>query len=74
MDHIALIDSLTTLEYEIRRSITLREDLEDDAEQPHRESAARCGIAIDQLHAKGDLLGAVQTALRAMQTIRAKQV
>jgi hypothetical protein len=67
MDHIALIDALKTLEYAIRRSITLREDLEDDADAAHRDAASRCGIDIGPLQAKGDLLSAVQKTLRAIQ-------
>ena len=63
----ALIVSLKTLEYDIRRSITLREDLEDDVDPALRGAAARCGISVDNLHSKGDLLTAVQTAVRAAQ-------
>jgi hypothetical protein len=62
-----LIAALTTLEYDIRRSITLREDLEDDADTALRGAAAGCGLAVDNLHSKGDLLNAVQTAVRAAQ-------
>jgi hypothetical protein len=67
MDAIDLIAALKTLEYDIRRSITLREDLEDDAEEVHRDAAARCGIDVVPPQAKGDLLSAVQTTLRALE-------
>lgn len=64
------IDRLTFLEYEIRRSITVREDQEDDAHPWHCKEAERCGIAMHGLTSKGDLLGAVQTAVRAAQSKR----
>ena len=62
-----LIERLTFLEYEIRRSITVREDQEEDAHPWHCQEAERCGIAVDAMMTKGDLLNAVQTASRAAQ-------
>lgn len=62
-----LIERLTFLEYEIRRSITVREDQEEDAQPWHLKEAERCGIAVDRAMTKGDLLNAVQTAVRAAQ-------
>lgn len=56
---------LKKLEYAIRTSIIVREDQEDDADSGHLEEAAQCGINVIATMTKGDLLNAVQTALRA---------
>lgn len=63
----ASIEQLHGLEYAIRKSITVREDQEEDAEPLHLGEAARYGIRGDALTTKGDLLNAVQTALRSAQ-------
>ncbi|MGV3742155.1 MAG: hypothetical protein ACO1NO_07590 [Burkholderiaceae bacterium] len=60
-----LIEQLRKLEYSIRQSITVREDQEEDADPVHTREAERLGIAGAGLVSKGDLLNAVQTALRA---------
>lgn len=62
-----LIEPLKVLEYSIRHSITVREDQEEDALPHHLDEARRLGIASDDASTKGDLLNAVQTALRAAQ-------
>lgn len=62
-----LVERLTFLEYEIRKSITVREDQEEDAQAWHLQEAQRCGIEIHASMSKGDLLNAVQTAARAAQ-------
>lgn len=67
-DDAQLIERLTFLEYEIRRSITVREDQEEDAQPWHCEEAQRCGIAVAGVITKGDLLNAVQTAVRSAQS------
>ena len=61
------IGQLKALEHAIRKSITLREDQDEDADSQHRDEAGRCGIVIEHLDTKGELLNAVQTAVRAMQ-------
>ena len=63
--HEVLIEQLRKLEYSIRQSITVREDQEEDVDPVHRSEAERLGIAGTSLISKGDLLNAVQTALRA---------
>ena len=68
-----MIERLTFLEYEIRRSITVREDQEEDAQSWHVEEAGRCGIAVHAAMSKGDLLNAVQTAARAAQAKAARE-
>lgn len=60
-------ERLKRLEYEIRKSITVREDQEEDVELQHMEEAARCGIPVEDLCTKGDLLNAVQTAVRLIE-------
>ena len=62
-----LIERLKILEYEIRRSLTVREDQEDNVDPQHRDEAERCGIPVEDLHTKGELLNAVQTTVRSMQ-------
>jgi hypothetical protein len=62
-----LIEHLKTLEYEIRKSITVREDQEESVLPQHEEEAKRCGIPVEEFSTKGDLLNAVQTAVRAAQ-------
>lgn len=66
-DVTALTDRLKILEYAIRKSITVREDQDEPADQPHREEAAHCGIPDDNSVTKGDLLTAVQTLVRSLQ-------
>jgi hypothetical protein len=60
-----LIAQLQNLEYEIRRSIPVREDQEDAAEPQHIDAARALDIPLQGDITKGDLLGAVQTQLRA---------
>lgn len=60
-----LQERLTRLEYGIRQSITVREDQEDEVDPAHRQEAELCGIPVQGLDTKGDLLNAVQTAVRA---------
>ena len=68
-DDIAqLIDQLSFLEYEIRRSITVREDQEEDALDSHLKLAEQYGISLQGMTTKGDLLGAVQTVVRAARS------
>ena len=68
-DNIAqLIDQLSFLEYEIRRSITVREDQEEDALDSHLKLADQYGISLQGVFTKGDLLGAVQTAVRVARS------
>lgn len=62
------IDQLSFLEYEIRRSITVREDQEEDALEWQLKEAERCGITLAPMATKGDLLSAVQTAVRAARS------
>ena len=62
------IDQLSFLEYEIRRSITVREDQEEDALEWQLKEAERCGIILAPMATKGDLLSAVQTAVRAARS------
>jgi hypothetical protein len=62
-----LIAQLKNLEYEIRRSITVREDQEDAAEPQHIDVACSLDIQAEAGASKGDLLSAVQTRLRAAQ-------
>jgi hypothetical protein len=61
------IEQLKHLEYEIRRSITVREDQEDTADPQQIDAAHQLGIAADTQSSKGDLLSLVQTHLRAAQ-------
>jgi hypothetical protein len=62
-----LIERLKVLEYDIRKSMTVREDQDEDADPQHRDGAECCGISVEGLHTKGELLNAVQTAVRSMQ-------
>jgi hypothetical protein len=62
-----LIERLKILEYAIRKSLTVREEQEDDADPQHRAEAERCGIPAEDLTTKGELLNAVQTAVRSIQ-------
>jgi signal recognition particle subunit SEC65 len=62
-----LVEHLRTLEYEIRKSITVREDQEENADPQHKLEAKHFGISVNDADTKGDLLNAVQTALRAAQ-------
>tara|TARA_R110001599_G_scaffold64023_5_gene179792 strand:- start:102052 stop:102324 length:273 start_codon:yes stop_codon:yes gene_type:complete len=68
----ALIEQLIALEYAIRQSIAVREDQEDDADASHLDTAKSYGITVtDDMTggiSKGDLLNAVQTELRKLQT------
>lgn len=63
---------LIALEYAIRQSTAVREDQEDDADTCHLETAKNYGINVTNNMAssisKGDLLNAVQTQLRKLQT------
>jgi hypothetical protein len=68
-----LIERLKTLEYEIRKSITVREDQEELVDPQHEEEAKRCGIPVEEFSTKGDLLNAVQTAVRSAQTQAGKK-
>jgi hypothetical protein len=68
-----LIERLKILEYEIRKSITVREDQEELAIPQHEEEAERCGIPVEEFSTKGDLLNVVQTAVRAAQTQAGKK-
>jgi hypothetical protein len=61
------IEQLRALEYEIRKSIVVREDQEDDVDPWLKEKAGQHGLSVEGLNTKGDLLNAVQTALRAAQ-------
>lgn len=63
-----LIEQLIHLEYAIRTSITVREDQDEDADPHHVEAARRYRINPVNGMTKGDLLNAVQTLLRALQT------
>jgi hypothetical protein len=65
------IAQLKNLEYEIRRSITVREDQEDAAEVQHIDAARALRIPLEADITKGDLLNAVQTQLRALRVARA---
>ncbi len=67
-DTLQFIDQLSFLEYEIRRSITVREDQEEDALDSHLKLADQYGISLQGVVTKGDLLGAVQTAVRAARS------
>jgi hypothetical protein len=67
MNDTELIERLQTLEYDIRQSITVRENQEEDLETRHAQEARSCGIRVGGLLTKGDLLNAVQTALRSLQ-------
>jgi hypothetical protein len=58
-------EQLRLLEYAIRRSITVREDQEDPADPELVEAARALGVKVEEEAGKGDLLGAVQTRLRA---------
>ena len=60
-----MIEKLTRLEYAIRSSMTVREDQEDNADPRHLEEAALYDITISAGMTKGDLLGVVQTMVRA---------
>lgn len=62
-----LIEQLSTLEYAIRKSITVREDQDEPADGRHADEARHFGISIDDAMTKGDLLNAVQTLVRATQ-------
>jgi hypothetical protein len=62
-----LVEELQHLEYEIRRSITVREDQEDAADRLQIDAARKLGIAAEPESSKGDLLSLVQTQLRAAQ-------
>ncbi|HEX2604349.1 MAG TPA: hypothetical protein VHL60_06735 [Oxalicibacterium sp.] len=62
-----LVEQLQHLEYEIRRSITVREDQEDAADRQQIDAARELGIAAEPESSKGDLLSLVQTQLRAAQ-------
>lgn len=62
-----LIERLTILEYAIRQSMTVREDQDEPAYGQHSDEAARCGIPVEDLNTKGELLNAVQTLVRATQ-------
>lgn len=68
----ASIEQLIALEYAIRQSTAVREDQEDDADAGHLEAAKNYGINVtDEMTggiSKGDLLNAVQTQLRKLQT------
>lgn len=67
-----LAEKLIALEYAIRQSIAVREDQEDDADTSHLETAKNYAINVTNNMAtsisKGDLLNAVQTQLRKLQT------
>lgn len=67
------IQRLQNLEYEIRKSITVREDQEEDADSRHVDEVSRCGITVPEASTKGDLLNVVQTALRAAQAEASKK-
>jgi len=62
-----LIDRLKILEYEIRKSITVPEEQEENADLQHSDEAERCGIPVEDLNTKGELLNAVQTTVRSTQ-------
>lgn len=68
MDANTLIDQLVALEYVIRQSTAVREDQEDNANSGHLETAKTYGINAADDMSKGDLLNAVQTRLRKLQT------
>jgi hypothetical protein len=67
MNDAELVERLQSLEYAIRKSIKVREDQEEDLEAGHAQEARRCGISVEGLLSKGDLLNAVQTTLRSAQ-------
>jgi len=71
--HLAdyLVGRLTSLEYAIRQSITVREDQEDAAAPEQLEEAASCGVHVERDMSKGDLLSAVQTLARATRVRQA---
>lgn len=62
-----LIERLSKLEYAIRQSMTVREDQDEAAYPEHKDEAERYGISVEDEMAKGDLLNAVQTLVRATQ-------
>lgn len=62
-----LIEQLTTLEYAVRQSMTVREDQDEPANPEHKDEAERYGISVNSEVTKGDLLNAVQTLVRATQ-------
>ena len=62
-----LIERLKALEYAVRKSMAVREDQDEVAEPQHVEEAQACGIWAEDATTKGDLLGAVQTLVRATQ-------
>ncbi|MDQ9171810.1 hypothetical protein Q8A64_15460 [Oxalobacteraceae bacterium R-40] len=66
-DNASLIERLKILEYSIRKTITVREDQDEDVDSLHRDEAAQCGLPISGLTTKGDLLNAVQTAVRSAE-------
>jgi hypothetical protein len=66
-DNASLIERLKILEYSIRKTITFREDQDEDVDPEHRDEAAQCGLSISDLTTKGDLLNAVQTAVRSAE-------
>jgi hypothetical protein len=61
------IERLKTLEYAIRKSITVREDQDEPADLSHSEEAVRCRVDVEDGITKGDLLTAVQTLVRSLQ-------
>lgn len=63
-----LVAQLHQLEYAIRRAIIVREDQEDEAGAEHIDAARGLGISVDGDASKGDLLAAVQTRLRVVQS------
>ena len=62
------VEQLQSLEYAIRRSMIVREDMDEAAEQCHVDEAEGVGIAVPDMPTKGELLSVVQTALRVAQT------
>lgn len=64
---VDLIEKLTTLEYAIRQSMTVREDQDEPANPAHKDEAECHGISVENTITKGDLLNAVQTLVRANQ-------
>ncbi|WP_229723904.1 hypothetical protein [Oxalicibacterium solurbis] len=58
------VKQLQSLEYAIRRSMIVREDMDESAEQVHIDEAGCLGITVPDMPTKGELLSVVQTALR----------
>jgi hypothetical protein len=68
------IERLITLEYAIRKSMTVREDQDEPADLQHTDVAKSYGVSVEDGITKGDLLSAVQTLVRAKQKLAVKSI